>query len=655
MAESARHDKAGSSALNPLLLCLMSGIGMAFGWQYRGVVGHESGGMVAGAILGMVLCLGSGRPDWHRRSMVAALFGAVGFAWGGSLTFMEYTLYVSSYSFPTVLFGYAGIFFIGVLWCGLGCGTIGIALTLPRTRLESLARAFATVCAFYFAAYLAFAFRPDWQAAYAVYTQEHWHDGEWLAALLGLIASGVHWIARPKDRAAAGFLFLSAVAWWTGYLVLTKFGGLALVPPYRSESWGGVLGMYAALLIYLHRDKNRAALAMSAYGAVIGGLAYATAMLLRHPIHVSWGPFAGTGEFFRGKTFEMSFGFLFGMGIAMVVTGMLRRGLKPAEEDCERRPLDVFSAFSVLVVLSWINLKNAPIAWIHRYKVAPQEPVLGVMPWVWYLVGGLLIAGVAVHALYLYYRDELPVVPSSAYGKGALALILLLWVNWISAFVTRFTDAKSDQRLVINFLFVFFISTVTWLLLVHYSRARRARVSTGSTPYTDSQWRLGKAFLVLCLASPAVVFASTGLSMAMQTGPHPMSRLRFGPNAYWRVQTQLVGSWKASGFVSSVEGQESQGDPPIAALDIRDDLTLVVSFPDGTVNDVDHGWIRSNPYPSIVWWKDEVSNPEHGKMRMRLHGGNLYVPWPPQGPQEFYVVFDRAAGTATPSIGSGEG
>ena len=76
---------SGTHGFNAAALCFLCAIIMAFGWGYRGVVGHEGGAMLPGAMLGMAICLASGRQDWYRRAAVAGLFAAVGWAWGGSL------------------------------------------------------------------------------------------------------------------------------------------------------------------------------------------------------------------------------------------------------------------------------------------------------------------------------------------------------------------------------------------------------------------------------------------------------------------------------------------------------------------------------------------------------------------------------------------
>jgi hypothetical protein len=102
--------------LTVIRYCALAALIMAYGWGYRGTVGHEQGAMLPGALLGLVLCLGSGRADWQRRSVLVGLCAAVGWAWGGSISYMEQTLYVQSDSFIDVLYGYSILFLLA------GCG-----------------------------------------------------------------------------------------------------------------------------------------------------------------------------------------------------------------------------------------------------------------------------------------------------------------------------------------------------------------------------------------------------------------------------------------------------------------------------------------------------------------------------------------------------
>ena len=66
---------------------MLSGMAMSVGWGFRGDYGHEAGAMVSGALLGLAICLASSRQDWWHRSTIMAMCGAVGWAFGGQMSY----------------------------------------------------------------------------------------------------------------------------------------------------------------------------------------------------------------------------------------------------------------------------------------------------------------------------------------------------------------------------------------------------------------------------------------------------------------------------------------------------------------------------------------------------------------------------------------
>ena len=115
------------------------------------------------------------------------------------------------------------------------------------------------------------------------------HDGDWLSATITLVVSAIYWVVRPRDRAATNLFLFGSIAWWVGYGGLTKLGGLLLAPPFRSESWGGVLGILIFLLYHLSQSKNRAALRLAQYGLLAGGVGFVLAVFVRHPFRMDVG------------------------------------------------------------------------------------------------------------------------------------------------------------------------------------------------------------------------------------------------------------------------------------------------------------------------------------------------------------------------------
>ncbi len=185
-------------------LCLLCSLAMAYGWGWRGSYGHEAGAMLPGALLGMAICLASGREDWHRRTALAGLCGAIGWSWGGSLSNMEQTFYVVSDSAPDVLWAFACIFLVGLLWSGIGSAILSFALTEPRSVLNGFIGPLMANGVALFVAYAVLAARPDWRDSLDAFGAANLHDTKWLAATIILVTSALFWVARPAERGQAG-------------------------------------------------------------------------------------------------------------------------------------------------------------------------------------------------------------------------------------------------------------------------------------------------------------------------------------------------------------------------------------------------------------------------------------------------------------------
>lgn len=96
---------------------LLAGLAMSLGWGIRGDYGHEAGPMIPGALLGLSICLASGREDWWRRASLMGMCGAIGWAFGGQMSYGRITGYTASSSLPDVFYGYACLFVM--MWSNL--------------------------------------------------------------------------------------------------------------------------------------------------------------------------------------------------------------------------------------------------------------------------------------------------------------------------------------------------------------------------------------------------------------------------------------------------------------------------------------------------------------------------------------------------------
>src|SRR5882757_1511262 len=113
----------------PALMIILAALAMSIGWGFRGNYGHEAGAMVPGALLGLAISLTSRRPDWQARGVTLAFLGALGWAFGGQMSYAEVIHYTWHTSFKDVFYGYACLFLIGGLWGGMGAGILALALT----------------------------------------------------------------------------------------------------------------------------------------------------------------------------------------------------------------------------------------------------------------------------------------------------------------------------------------------------------------------------------------------------------------------------------------------------------------------------------------------------------------------------------------------
>ncbi|GMW00606.1 MAG: hypothetical protein AMXMBFR84_17430 [Candidatus Hydrogenedentota bacterium] len=606
--------------LFPLIL---TSLAMAYGWRYRGTVGHEGGAMVSGAMLGLAVCLASRRPDWQRRSLVAALVGSIGWAWGGALSYMEQTSYIISGSFLDVLYGCSALFLIGAIWAGIGGAILGLAFTEPRSRIERFMGPFVAVCTAFLATHLYLVFHPDTLNLYERFTAEHFHDSEWLPATTIILVTGLYALIRPRERSEALLFVAAAAAWWIGYLLLTKFGGLRLGPPYRSEAWGGTLAVLIMVVAHLYWQRNKAALLLSFYGAIIGGLGFALA----------YGVFR--------EYAEETVGLFMGLGIALGVRRLERTGLAPALEDVPAIRLDLFAAFTVLIALMWVNLRRAPMAWIDRFGFLPNEPILGFMPWVWYAAGGGLASATVVYALAQYARGRLPIVVAGAYSKAAIVLLYLIWVTFAGAVLHFFPEAAAGQFPLSHATLFVLAVVVTSMLLVTRTPINEGVVCPSGIVPSDGRWNLRNAFVVSVLACPLVLLATTGYCMAKHDGTSDRARLRFGPEAYWRKISQVEGIWNYAGIaptIGSVPVPTSGAAPE--QLEFRKDRSVVAQI-GSEVKSNAHSWQHRNSAVWLDWNSRAPDNDPKAALKLAIDAGRLYVPWPP-GKEDGYAVYAKA-------------
>ena len=107
-------------------LLMLAALAMSYGWGFRGDYGHEAGAMFPGAFLAIAILLTAGREDWQRRLTLAAFAAAVGWAFGGSVSYGMVVGYTADNHNLNVAYGYSCLFIIGAIWGSVGAGCLGL-------------------------------------------------------------------------------------------------------------------------------------------------------------------------------------------------------------------------------------------------------------------------------------------------------------------------------------------------------------------------------------------------------------------------------------------------------------------------------------------------------------------------------------------------
>lgn len=498
-------------------LSLLASSAMSVGWGWRGDYGHEAGAMVPGALLALAICLTAGREDWIKRASLLALLGAIGWAFGGQMSYGIVIGYTAASSFVDVLYGYACLFVIGALWGGIGAGVLALSVTQTRSELE---RFIGPLIAFYAVlTLLNLSGATDRLSA-------RWslHDSDWVAAAAALLVAGIYAWLRPQSRKACLLIAVLAMGWWLGLTLLALLLNWRMTPP-RSDNWAGCVGLWIALVVYLFRTRNRAALMLSFYGLLAGGIGFAVADCVNMAGRAQWG-FLGWSDTFRGmdawKWMEQLFGFVMGLGVALGFAQLAKR-LSPLNEDEAPGALRFVALAFLFIAMQWENLHKNVADWAKGNVLA--EGLFGLTPQRWFLIVALLVSAVIAIAIWKHCRDELPLIPADSFGRAQLLFLSLLWLAVVADFARVVPGLKSKGVLYVHVTF-WLTAVVCTLIALLLRKVTSPKLETMA--FEDAAWKLNWKHGVCWLAVPLLLFALAKITMGMHTDPLPGSHLRFG-------------------------------------------------------------------------------------------------------------------------------
>ncbi|MBI3470452.1 MAG: hypothetical protein HY013_03740, partial [Candidatus Solibacter usitatus] len=337
---------------------LLTGLSMSVGWGVRGQFGHEYGAALAGALGAMAVALLSGREDWRRRVAYFAMFGAIGWSFGGSMSYMKVVAFAHSPDPATVLYGFANLFVIGFLWAAPGGAGTALPAYLSR---EDLTECFIPMSAV-FASWLARdmlvdAFREPLRGM---------GFAQGLGITLPILSVLIVTAVRRKVDLGSSLVLHLGLGWWAGFLVLVRLFGLHMSPP-REDGWAGCVGLVAGLLLFCRR-RRLAGVALTALATgSLGGVGFALGQAFK-VINISTGLRTNWHS-----VMEQTQGLFHGIALAIAMGLIVRRAPRVNDQPPVRRWTDAYAVVFVLWVLTYLNFRRSPENWLRYVKSMPAQ------------------------------------------------------------------------------------------------------------------------------------------------------------------------------------------------------------------------------------------------------------------------------------------
>jgi hypothetical protein len=498
---------------------VLTALSLSLGWGIRGNYGHEYGAMIPGALAALAAVLLSGRTDWQHRLAHFTVYGALGWSFGGSMSYMQVIAYTHSGHSPSVLYGFACLFVIGFLWAALGGAGAALPAVVDASFLSELITPMYAVFASWWLQGVVIA---PWLKGNGYHL--YWYDTDWLAALLALLAVYLVALFRRRFDGPTSLILHLAAGWWAGFLVLVLVLRLRMTPP-RGDNWAGCLGMTVGLLWYCRQAGLLDLARVSLVSGFVGGIGFALASMLKlaevtSGFQTNW-----------HSILEQTTGLFNGIGLAAAVAGLARRS-PPVRVTAERRPaIESVALGFVLLGITYLNLRKNVGHWVAS-RALPEE-MASIAAWVWFELAYVLLA-LTMLTLYARHRKRpLPVVPESWLGKGQLLYLGLLWWLVIGNFARAIVAFTAERLVTEGVIYVVaLVCTVIVLLAPEGAPAAAER----PTPPPALRPRPGLAGVVALglmaailsiLADWSVVRAIYGDRFAGHAGLH----IRFGPRA----------------------------------------------------------------------------------------------------------------------------
>ena len=510
----------------PWQMILLTVLALSLGWGIRGNFGHESGAAMPGALAAMAVALMSGRPDWWERAHLFAMFGALGWSLGGSMSYMQVIAFTHSGHVPSVLYGFANLCVIGFCWAALGGLGVGVAALFDGATLSLFGLPIALVLVGWALQETVVDAIASTKPGRRHESKLYWFDTDWLEVLVASAAVGAVVVARGGFDPATTLILYMGAGWYGAFLLLVNVFRLRMTPP-RGDNWAGCVGMVVGATLYCWRyGYGDLAFAMWMTGA-IGGLGYSFSQIIklawiRTGVHLNW-----------HSVLEQSQGAFHGLGLAVAMGVLASRAPVPPAGGAPGWQHVMAVAFT-LVLLTYVNHRKATLTWIEQIASLPERFYgLATAGWFrrsrgwigWFELVYLAIGIAVVWVATVHLRTPLPFLPESALGRGQLLFLVFMW--WIVVFnFERALPGFTPGRIITEGSMT--LNAVACTVLV--------AVGASAVPLLEPQPVASSAWAPAWIAAVGVVVVPfVGLAAAMALfGANPVTdaglNIRFGPN-----------------------------------------------------------------------------------------------------------------------------
>jgi hypothetical protein len=501
-------------------LVLFAALSLSIGWGIRGQFGFEYGAGMAGSLGCLAIAVLSGREDWHRRAAYFAMFGGIGWAFGGSMSYGKVVAYTHSPDAATALYGFANMFVLGFLWSAPGGAGCALPAYLSRDKLTEFFYPISAVILGWLMRDMLSDFSPHLQTAGA---------GVAIPAVALLVLAAIR---HRFDMGTRLGLYLCG-GWWAGMILLVDVCRLHMSPP-RADGWAGCVGLVAGILIFCARNGLGGVAFATVCTGLLGGCGFALAVAIKQ-----LGIHTGLATNWH-SVMEQTDGLFYGLALVVAMGMILRRAPRVSDDPPLRRWTDAYAVMFVLWLFTYLNFRKSPAEWVREipslhprlYGIAveggfvPSQGFLG-----WFDFAYLALGVAMVWLLYLHLRRGLPLVPSTWLGKVQLLYLVYLWAQIIINFANTL-PRFGDQRLVTEWFMTLNAAFCT-ILMAMGTFAQPDRNLEGVVGDSSYMPWIRKTVAFGLLGAVVIVFASWGEKLVLYGNlpvPYADVHIRFGPN-----------------------------------------------------------------------------------------------------------------------------